>query len=304
MLRKFMMLIVILSLAIVGCTGTSPTTSTDYEFQSNELQLESRGTKIPATLVVPVGKDGELFPLVVMHHGHGGGRNENGGFAKVAEALAKKGIITIRMDFAGAGESKEPFENLTYTSMITDSNTCLFYAVKNAPVDINKIGTLGYSEGSVISATLAGYPFSPYKAVALMGPVANPENILGSFFGGPDKFKAYYIEAQANGFAEISTPWGQVQHSSLQWFDELQQQKPIEWIKDFKGDILIIRGSLDEIIPESEPQAYMDAVGNAKSSKFVEIQDADHGYGFYSDQPQVTEDLHNAIVNFFTEKFR
>lgn len=305
MKRKALLFSMVLMFSAVACTGNSQQASKEYEFESLELQLESRGTTIPATMVVPIGEEDEIFPLVVMHHGHGGGRNENGGFAKIAEALAKKGIITIRMDFAGAGDSKEPFENLTHTSMIADSNAALYYAVMNAPVDAERIGTIGYSEGSIISATLAGYPFSPYKAVALIGPVANVIDVFANSFGGQEAFMALYEEAKENGYAVVTTPWGQVQNSSLQWFNESFAAKPLEWIKNFKGDILIIRGAKDEIVPESEPQAYMDAVKDtAKSSLFVEIADADHGYGFYSDQPQVTEELHNALVNFFTEKLQ
>ena len=69
--------------------------SKDYQVVSTDLQLQSRGTTIPATVVMPVGKPHEVFPLVVIHHGHGGGRNENGGLNRVADALAKNGIMSF-----------------------------------------------------------------------------------------------------------------------------------------------------------------------------------------------------------------
>ncbi|HEU4692986.1 MAG TPA: hypothetical protein VFS23_31705, partial [Vicinamibacterales bacterium] len=92
-----------------------------YPVTSVELSLTSRGIQIPATVVTPVGKNNQRFPLVVIHHGHGGGRNENGGLARVAEALAEAGIMSIRFDFAGAGDSTEPFTKLSYTTMLADS---------------------------------------------------------------------------------------------------------------------------------------------------------------------------------------
>jgi hypothetical protein len=38
---------------------------------------------------------------------------------------------------------------------------------------------------------------------------------------------------------------------------------------------------------------------SAKSVSVVTIPDADHGYGFYSDQPAVDAMLHDALVSFF-----
>lgn len=276
----------------------------EYKVVSTEIQLQSRGTQIPATVVMPVGKFHERFPLVIIHHGHGGGRNENGGLNRVAEALAKNGIASIRMDFAGAGDSKEPFTKLTYTSMLADSNAALIYAVRNLPIDKNRIGGFGYSEGSAVVAMQAGQPFTPYKAVALLGPVADPDAVF-KLSWGEDQFWTYYDEAKANGFAEVVTQWGQHQMTSLEWFDETLAADPVGDIRYFKGRVLVLWGENEATIPFSEALAYMKATyRSAKSSKLVTIPNADHGYGFYSDQPDVDAALHNALVDFFTKALK
>lgn len=276
----------------------------EYKVVSTEIQLQSRGTQIPATVVLPVGKPHERFPLVIIHHGHGGGRNENGGLNRVAEALAKNGIASIRMDFAGAGDSKEPFTKLTYTTMLADSNAALVYAVRNLPVDKNRIGGFGYSEGSAVVALQAGQPFTPYKAVALLGPVADPDAVFKLSFG-EEQFWAYYEEAKANGFAEVVTQWGQHQMTSLDWFDETLTVDPVGDIKYFKGRVLVLWGENEVTIPFSEVQAYMTATRRtAKSSWLVKIPNADHGYGFYSDQPEVDAVLHKALVEFFLKALK
>lgn len=276
----------------------APAGAQDYEVASTEIQVDSRETQIPATVVAPVAEGDETFPLVVLHHGHGGGRNENGGLARVADALAQAGIISIRFDFAGAGDSQEPFTELSYTTMLADSDAALDYALANLPVDEDRIGAFGYSEGSAVVAMQAGDPETPYQAVALMGPVAEPTQVFESFFGGQESFDAYYAEAQENGFAEVTTPFGQVQSTSLLWFDETLAADPTGDIASFTGPVLIIWGEADTIIPYSEVEAYLAATGD--SAELVTIPDADHGYGFYSEQPEVDALLHQSLVDFFS----
>ncbi len=289
-------------LTAAGSTA-SELRSKSYDFESVELQIASRGIEIPATVVTPVGKKHERFPLVVIHHGHGGGRNENGGLARVAETLAEVGIASIRFDFAGAGDSTEPFTKLSYTTMLADSNAALVWAVRNLPVDTRRIGGFGYSEGSAVVAMQAGQPFTPYGAVALLGPVAHPRDLFDTFFGG--NFDEYYAEAQANGYAVVTTPFGQVQNTSLEWFQETIAADPAGDIAYFEGRVALIWGENEQVVPFSQVEAMQAATaGAAKRTTTVTIPNADHGYGFYSDQPDVDAALHTALVRFFTKALK
>jgi len=303
MKKSAAVVIAVLTALLVAAIAPAVSASDEaYEVASTELQIPSRDTQIPATVVAPVAEAGETFPLVVIHHGHGGGRNENGGLARVADALAKAGIISIRFDFAGAGDSQEPFTELSYTTMLADSDAALEYALGNLPVDGDRIGAYGYSEGSAVAAMQAGEFATPYKAVALMGPLAQPGEVIPSFLGGADAFAAYYEEAQANGYADVTTPWGQVQSSSLQWFDETLAADPAGDIESFTGPVLIVWGEAEQTIPYGEVEAFQAATeGSAASTQLVTIPDADHGYGFYSEQPEVDAILHQALVDFYAE---
>lgn len=290
---------------VAGVVGpaASESRSRGDAVKSVEVRIPSRGIEIPGTVVTPASRRGERFPLVVIHHGHGGGRNENGGLARVADALARAGIASIRFDFAGAGDSTEPFTALSYTTMLADSNAALTWAVRNLPVDKRRIGGFGYSEGSAVVATQAGQPFPPYQAVALLGPVAKPTEVFGTFFGG--KFDAYYAEAKANGFAVVTTPFGQVQDTSLEWFQESIAADPAEDLSYFDGRVQILWGEAEQIIPFSQVEAFQAATaGKARRSTTVTIPNADHGYGFYSDQPDVDAALHGALVDFFRKALR
>ena len=309
-MKRLAALIVIVLVALLTGVAGIPNQAAEakkpYEVSSTEVMLESRGTEIPATVVVPDGRRNERFPLVVFHHGHGGSRQENGGFGRVAEALAEAGIMSIRFDFAGGFDwnglgvnSSEPYVNLTYTTMLADSDAALQYAMRNLPVKKDRVGGFGYSEGSAITAIQAGRPFTPYRAVALLGPVAHPAELF------QHDIDTYYATAEEFGFAAITDPWGTTRDHSIEWFDETIQADPVGDIEYFKGRTLILWGESEEIIPFGEVEAYMAATEDtAKSNELVTIPDANHGYGFYSDQPEVDSVLHEALVQFFKKALK
>jgi dienelactone hydrolase len=291
-----LVLIALLALAAPAAIGARPG---GFGVTSTEVQVPSRGIEIPATVVTPNGKMNQRFPLVVIHHGHGGGRNENGGLARVADALARAGIMSIRFDFAGAGDSTEPFTKLSYTTMIADSDAALTWAVRNLPVKKDQIGAFGYSEGSAVVAMLAGRPGTPYQAVSLMGPVADPDAVFKLSFGEA-QWDSYYAEAQASGHVVITTQFGQVQDTSLEWFQETLAADPAEDLSWFDGRVQLIWGEEEQVIPFNQVELFQAAAAeSAKSVSLVTIPDADHGYGFYSDQPAVDALLHAALVSFF-----
>jgi dienelactone hydrolase len=268
---------------------------------STDVTVMNGARAVPATVVVPDGAG--PFPAVVMNHGHGGGRQEGGGFAKLAKALADAGIMTIRMDFPGSGDSKESFTEGYLSNMISDSNASLVFMLANFPADPNKLGILGYSMGGRIALTVAQEPNNPYKAVGLLAPSANPGKGLLLFFAGDEaKYEALYAEASsAKGYADYTTQYGQQQKLSKKWFDELLVSSPLEGIAAYKGPMLIVTGDKDQVILPAEIAAVQAAYPAATT---VTVPEADHGYGFYSDQPEVTKLVEGSFATFFSENLK
>ena len=71
-------------------------------------------------------------------------------------------------------------------------------------------------------------------------------------------------------------------------------------ISHFEGRVMLLWGEDEQIIPFSQVEAFQAATAeSAKRTTTVTIPNADHGYGFYSDQPDVDAALHSALVQFF-----
>lgn len=287
--------------ALLAVAATFAAISMAHAETVAEVTVMNGARAVPATVVVPDGEG--PFPAVVMNHGHGGGRQEGGGFARLAKALADAGILTIRMDFPGSGDSKESFTEGYLSNMISDSNASLAYMLANYPVDPARLGILGYSMGGRIALTIGASADSPYKAMGLLAPSADPGKGLLLFFAGSEaEYERLYAEASSDkGYADYTTQYGQQQKLSKQWFDELLASKPLENIGAYKGAMLVVHGDKDVVIKPAENEAVVAAY---PAASIVLVPDADHGYGFYSDQPEVTALVEGSFAKFFAENLK
>ena len=265
-------------------------------YESDNFMVESREIEIPATLVIP--DEGDLVPLVVMAHGHGGSREEAGGFTRVAEALAMAGIASIRMDFAGCGDSDEPFTENYIGTMLADIRASRRAAVEHPRIDPDRVAILGYSMGGRL-AILSSEDQS-YDGIALWNPVAlnGPDNMV-AFLGGDEAYAQLRDTARSEGAADFVTPWGDEQSLSVEWFDQMERSKPLDTIGAFRGDLFLLHGERDEVIDSSVSNAVRQRAIGAASVNLLTIAGADHGLGFYSEDEQVAAIVVSQTVAFF-----
>lgn len=252
--------------------------------ESFDAIIEGSSRQIPVTIVLPAGSD--FSPLVVIMHGHGGSRQENGGFAGIAQALAEKGIASVRMDFAGCGDSSVSFIENNMTSMLEDARAAGLWAVETQPVDSRRIGLLGYSMGGRLALVEASRGEFDYGGIALLAPATMPystqENIKN------------YVSAYRTGAYE--QPWyGSTLTIGSKWFEDLFITDKVMNNLPPMGNVLILHGTEDTVVPRDSNQKVADALGVT----LVDIPGADHGYGFYSDQSEVTALVEETISEFF-----
>lgn len=264
--------------------------------ETQAVTYESRGIEVHATLVTPDGAT--EYPIVVMCHGHGGNREENVGFAAVADALAAKGVATLRMDFPGCGESSESFQKNTLSNMEADVTAAVAYAKDSLPV--TKTGLFGYSMGGrIVLELLAGG--AEIDAVTLLAPAADTAD-LKNLFGGEEAYETMRAEAEKNGFVVFTTIYGQVQELSKEWFADLDlvADPAAAAAAVWNGPALVIWGSDDEAVSPSVSENVANVLGAEK----LDATGEGHGYGFYSEDDAVRSLVAEGTANFFAEHLK
>lgn len=118
----------------------------DHINLAGTLTFPKKPGKYPAVLLLtgsgPQNRDEELF-------GHQP-------FRVLADYLTKNGIVVLRVDDRGVGESGGDFTTSTIENFSKDAISSLAFLRKQKQVDTTKVGIIGHSEGGLIALLLAG----------------------------------------------------------------------------------------------------------------------------------------------------
>ena len=272
----------------------------DDSFVASETTIASRGVEVPATFVHPAARGSDAVPLVVMAHGHGGTREEAGGFTRVAAALAERGIASIRVDFPGCGDSKESFTANTLSNMLADIRAARDYAVRQPGIDPQRVGILGYSMGGRLA--LLATAEQDYDAVALWAPVAlDGIGPMLDFLGGQQAYEELRAVAAADGQVVFETQWGDRQHLGLAWFTDMEQTTPLAAIGEYRGALLVLHGSADDAVRPENGRAVVASAVHADPLREEIVEGADHGLGFYDGDDETATAVVNTTADFLAE---
>lgn len=268
-------------------------------FKAEIVKVPSRGVEIPGVFTYPI--NGDKFPLVVMAHGHGGSKDEAGGFIQLSEILADNGIASIRVDFPGCGDSTESWEMNNLTNMLTDIESSLNYAIGSGKVDPYQVSMHGYSMGGRLAVlSVARDPI--YKSVSIWAPAAtNGSSSMYVFMGGQEAYETYNAEAVANGSYLFTTIWGQEQLLGKKFFEDMNTSNPLDEIASYPGPALIVNGSLDIIIDPATSEAVFNGFTSSSNKSMYTVEGADHGFGLYSGQPELTSELIKVTTEFLIQ---
>jgi alpha-beta hydrolase superfamily lysophospholipase len=136
--------------------GEQPTTSEEVTFTAAD------GHTVPGTLTRPTSPG--RHPALILMAGSGPtDRNwespllpgHNGSARLLAEALAKRGVVTLRFDKAGVGANKARLDGATFDIYRDEAQAALAFLRARADVAPSKLYVAGHSEGGMHAIRVA-----------------------------------------------------------------------------------------------------------------------------------------------------
>lgn len=260
-----------------------------YTYTEEDILVQADGYQIPATLTMPVGAEGEVFPAVIMCHGNGSTRHEAGnGYDTAAPALAICGIASIRFDYIGNGDSDRPYTEFTYDTGVSDAMTCLAYLESLPNVDDARIGIMGWSQGGGIALMTAGR--NPGDFVSCV-------TWAGACYDGAINEEEYAI-AQKDGYFEQTYDWREPLQQSAAYYECALKTRVVDDVANFQGPVLAINGELDTVVPPETARKIVDASSNEDSDVYI-VDGADHTFNIFTGDFSAFDELISVTLLFF-----
>ena len=273
---------------------------------TNPKNIEIPGTRgnIPATNQLPAkSARGEELPLVVLCHGFTGNRQGDGHFAPLAEDLAAHGIATVRLDFAGCGDSTEPYANYTLANMAADVDSVIGYM--QATYGTGKTALVGHSMGGRLASLYPQLGQYPVTALALWSP-ANGAGLQGLEFLSIDNFAAVEeMAARADAEGSVAA-WGM--ELSAAYIDGMRDSDPNVTLQESGLPVLLTYSGNERILSDTTQTETKAAVESLPDGQVVldPFVNGDHNYT--SEDPatntQLDADLRQVTVDFLTSHLK
>ncbi|UCE59754.1 MAG: alpha/beta fold hydrolase [Phycisphaerales bacterium] len=172
-------------LAVVPAVGVvSPRGQSDTATGSEDVTFNNGDVTLAGTLTLPLS--GGPHPAVVLISGSG--RQDRDGamkavpgyrsFAIIAAHLARNGFAVLRYDDRGVGQSTGEYIKAEESDFIKDAQAAFLYLTSRQDIDVESVGLLGHSEGSMIAAIVAGNESRVAFVISMAGVAVDGYSVL------------------------------------------------------------------------------------------------------------------------------
>ena len=138
------------------------------------------GTRIPAYLTLPPGKDAKNLPAVILPHGGPSARDE-WGFDWLPQFLAARGYAVLQPEYRGSAGYGDTWLNVNgfknWRTSMSDIAASTKWLAAQGLADPKRIAIVGWSYGGYAALMEGETDSSLYKAIVAVAPVADLETL-------------------------------------------------------------------------------------------------------------------------------
>ncbi|MCW5851120.1 MAG: alpha/beta fold hydrolase [Anaerolineae bacterium] len=236
--------------------------------------VTSQGGRLFGVLDRPLEDTSAMGPGVLILHGFLGSKDQpHRMLVDLATALAQAGLVALRIDLPGRGDSQGESVDITVDGDLAAARAALDYLAALPGVDAQQLAVLGFSWGGVLGAHLAG----------------ESRRVRATVFWSsiPTERLVWRPEMTEVNGREVAEQWAML--VGRQFYDGMDQLRPLASLLQTTGAVLAIYGTADEIQSE-EIAAFQHALLEGRiPHEIVAIEGADHIFFRYAWKREVIE---------------
>ena len=283
-MRRTLLLILALVLALLPLAGCAPVADLSH-------QVVTLDNGIVGTLNQPAGAANA--PVVLMLHGFGSSRDEVGAmYARLADALAARGVGSLRIDFQGFGKSDGDTGSTTVTSQVADAEVAYQYLAGLDWVDPARIGVIGFSLGGGVSTIAAAQHPEWFKSMVTWSSVGD---MVPDFIDSLSQ-EAFDTAAE-KGVVGLDLGWRTIVLKQG-FFESLGQYDLAQLITEYPGAYLAVAG--DQDFSAAYAPGFVESAQAAPKEVWI-VPGGDHIYGVLSDDQSMADSVIERTAQWFAE---
>jgi uncharacterized protein len=253
--------------------------------QRESVVLENEGQKIFGILHTPLHRPSECPAVLICHGlaGHKTGKYRI--YVKLAQQLAREGIVSLRIDFRGSGDSEGDFSQVTLKSEVSDALIAIEYLKRLSCINPQRIGLFGRSVGGSVALMAANQ--ASVASLGLWAPLFDGHQWVAkwNYLHSPE-----VTEEQRMNMMRVN---GQV--PSDEFFHQLFEMNMQKFLKPLEQlPLLHIHGERDEVVTPEHAKRFEKARQNAEGhTQFIRFPESDHDFSHFSEQKAALEQTCN-----------
>jgi pimeloyl-ACP methyl ester carboxylesterase len=268
----------------------SPTSRTQIFSNPGDEAVIIAGTgfNLGATITKPASP-GPSMPAVILLPASGGDRDglTQGipTFAQLAGAMADAGVLAVRYDKRGFGQSGGRAESATIQDYAEDVRSVVRWLQQRKDIDSKRIAVIGHGEGAWVALLAASRERRISAVASIAGPsTTGAEVVLEQQQQSLDLLKLtpqerqQKIELQKQIQSAVLTGKGwegvskdERRAADTPWFQSLLTYDPAKVLKDVKQPLLFVHGELDKQVPVAHADRLADLARKHSDSKSVDV---------------------------------
>lgn len=246
-----------------------------------------KGLLLAGVIHIPTGTG--KCPAVINLHGFTGHKEEENSVS-LARELAQKGILVIRFDCSGSGESEGTMKDeYRMSNYVSDIDNVYEYIQHHPRVDARRVGLWGHSMGAMLGV-IWGSKHPELKAICAVSP---PKELgttdwLAQFLDSWKK-TGWFVKVSTSGHGTSKVPWA--------FMEDAAKYNALDYAGDVQSPLLVILGLAEDTVP---PEHTREIFRKAKEPKaLVEVPGMNHDY---KKSPKHMRIVNESVVPFF-EKY-